>query len=385
MSFRPPFHLVITIALVLAVTGCSRSPAPEDTTAPKVTGEHIVFPAHSPQQAALTLVPVEPQAAAAYRLNARLVWNEDATVRIYSPVTGRVQSVAVTLGESISKNAPLAKIDSPDLGQAQADFHKAEADLRLADHALARAKSLFEHGAIAGKDLEAAEDGYANAQSEQQRAAARLTLYGTSAGGNVDGLFVLHAPLGGVVVEKNVNVGQEVRSDQMLANMPQLSAPLFVVSDPGHLSVLLDATERDLAVLRPGLAYQIRSAAFPGRIFPGRVEWISDALDPATRRLTVRGAVENADRLLKAEMFVTVEFESTAGPGLVVPANAVIMKGARHFVFVEDHPGSYARREVVIGAEQNGRIAVLHGLDPGQRVVTDGSVLLEAIQASSGS
>ena len=385
MTFRPPFPVVLSFALVLVVTGCSRAPTPEDTTSPKVTGEHIVFPANSPQQAALTLVPVEPQAAATYRLNARLVWNEDATVRIYSPVTGRVQSVAVTLGEPIMKEAALAKIDSPDLGQAQADLHKAEADLRLADHALVRARSLFEHGAIAGKDLEAAEDGYANAQSEQQRAAARLTLYGTSAAGNVDGLFVLHAPLGGVVVEKNVNVGQEVRSDQMLANMPQLSAPLFVVSDPGRLSILLDATEHDLAVLRPGLDFQIRSAALPGRSFPGKVEWISDALDPATRRLTVRGTVDNADRLLKAEMFVTVEFEAAAGPGLAVPANAVIMKGEKHFVFVEDQPGTYARREIVVGGEQNGRIAVLRGLAAGQRVVTDGSVLLEAIQASNGS
>ncbi len=385
MSLRSSIPLVTTLALVLAVTGCSRAPAPEDTTAPRVAGEHIVFPAHSPQQAALTLVPVEPRAAVAYRLNARLVWNEDATVRIYSPVTGRVQSVVVTLGETVTKNAALAKIDSPDLGQAQADFHKAEADLRLAEHALARARSLFEHGAIAGKDLEAAEDGYANAQSEQQRSAARLTLYGTSAAGNVDGLFVLHAPLGGVVVEKNLNVGQEVRSDQMLANMPQLSAPLFVVSDPGRLSIVLDATEHDLAVLRPSLTFQIRTAAFPGRTFPGRVEWISDALDPATRRLTVRGAVDNADRLLKAEMFVTVEFEAAAGPGLAVPANAVIMKGDRHFVFVEDQPGSYARREIVVGAEQNGRIVVLRGLDAGQRVVTDGSVLLEAIQANNGS
>jgi membrane fusion protein, heavy metal efflux system len=185
-------------------------------------------------------------------------------------------------------------------------------------------------------------------------------------------------------VEKNINPGQEVRSDQMLANVPQLSAPLFVVSDPNRLAILIDATERDLVALHPGIPFQVRSDSIRDRTFSGVVDWVSDALDPTTRRVTVRGLVENPDRLLKAEMFVTAEFESAGTSNLAAPAEAVIMKAEKHFVFVEEKAGSYARREVEIGSEQKGNLVVLRGLRPGERVVTHGSVLLDELQASGG-
>ena len=185
------------------------------------------------------------------------------------------------------------------------------------------------------------------------------------------------------MVEKNINAGQEVRPDQMLANVAQLAAPLFVVSNPQRLSVVLDASEHDLAVLRPGMAFKIRVPLASDRTFEGRIDWISDALDPATRRITVRGSVDNTERLLKAEMFVTVDFEADATSGLIVPSVAVIMKSAKHFVFVEEKSGSFIRREVEVGPEQDGRICVRHGLEIGQRVVTDGSVLLEELHNGS--
>jgi len=344
----------------------------------------VTFPAKSPQLTALSVATVEARPSEAHRANGRLVWNEEATVRIYTPVAGRVQSIPVSLGDFLGQNAPLARLDSPDFGQAQADAHKANADLLLAERTLARTQDLFEHGAAARKDLEAAENAYAGAQAEKQRTASRLALYGATADGTVDGLFTLRTPLAGVVVEKNINAGQEVRPDQLLANAPQLFAPLFVLSDPTHLSLLIDATERDLAFFRPGLALTVRSSAFPDTKFAGIVDRVADFFDPATRMVTVRGHVENPDRLLKAEMFVSIEFESDSTPGLSIPTQAVFLKGGRHFVFLEEKPGTYVRREVEVGSEQAGKLIVLHGLESNQRVVTEGSLLLNELQSSPG-
>lgn len=372
----------VTTSVALLFSACSRAPGRSETAAPTVSGDRIVFPANSTQRTAIASVPAESPGREMHRLSGRVVWDDTATVRIYSPVTGRVASVAVALGDRVEKDAALLRIDSPDFGQAQADVHKANADALLAARTLARTKDLFEHGAMARKDVEAAENVQSGVESEQQRATARLKLYGAT-DGEVNGLFTLHAPLGGMIVEKNVNPGQEVRPDQQLANAPQLFAPLFVISDPTHLRVLIDAPEREVATLRGGVAITVRSMAIPARTFAGEIDGVSDSLDPTTHMATVRARVGNPDRLLKAEMFVTVEFTVDGPPGVVVPVKTVFMKGERHFVYLEEQPGTYARREVEIGMEHDGKILLRSGVNAGQHVVLEGSLLLDEVRADA--
>lgn len=329
---------------------------------------------------------VEPRIAEIHQVNGRLVWDEDATVRIYSPVAGRVQSVLVTLGANVAKDAPLARLNSPDFDQAQADFRKATADLLLAERTLDRTKDLFAHGAIAGKDLDAAEASIATARSERQRGAARLALYGASPEDGGDGVFVLHAPLGGMVVEKNINPGQELRPDLMLANAPQLLAPQFVVSDPHRLWVILDITELDMGMLQLGQELHVRSRAFPDRVFSGQLDSIGQSLDPVTRTVKARGSVNNAELLLKAEMYVDVQINvpQTTGSAFAVASTAVFTKDGRQYVFVETSPGSFERRAVEPGAESAGKILVHRGLEANERVLVEGSLLLEAMMEGGG-
>jgi len=100
----------------------------------------------------------------------------------------------------------------------------------------------------------------------------------------------------------------------------------------------------------------------------------------------VRGSVDNSKRLLKAEMFVTVALEAAEVAEVTVPAKAVILRGDRHFVFREEQPGTYRRCEVKIGGEQSGNVIVRDGLQTGDRIVCEGSLLLEQVfQSVSGS
>lgn len=390
MSYVMKNHasLLLSIALLGGFcAGCSRSTSEEVAAAVTIQGDRVTFPEHSPQRMALTVAAAEPQAQSVRHVTGRIIWNENATVRIFAPVEGRVQSIAVEVGARVNSGAELARISSPDFGQAQADLRKAEADLRLAEQTLVRTRDLFEHGAQARKDLEAAEDAQAGAQAEQQRAGARLKRYDQWADlKTVDGLYTLHSPLAGVVAEKNINVGQEVRPDLMLANDPKLLAPQFVVTDPTSLWVLLDVTEMDMPGLDVGQTLRISSRGLPGRVFPGRLENIGLSLDPATRTVRARGAVENTDLLLKEEMYVDVEIELPAKSTttVAIASNAVFTKDARHYVFVETAPGSFVRREVIPGAETQGRILVEHGLQPGERVVVEGGLLVEAMFEQGG-
>jgi len=283
------------------------------------------------------------------------------------------------VNEPVTRNQSLADIQSSDFCQAQAELRKAQSDLLRTERALTRSKELFEHGAAPRKDLELAEADFANSAAEKDRAEQRLAIYGVAAGStNAD--FLLPSPLEGILVERNVTPGQEVRPDQMLENMPQITEPLFVVTDPSRLWILIDANEVDLAHLKPGQNFTFTTRAFPKQTFTGTVAVVSEFIDPATRTVKVRGTVNNSDRLLKAEMFVNLMLpgaEKTYGAS--VPQKAVFLKGDKHFVFVEEQPGQFARHEVRVGPEQDGHVAIVAGLSAGERVVTDGCVLLQQI------
>jgi cobalt-zinc-cadmium efflux system membrane fusion protein len=324
------------------------------------------------------LAPVESLAPASTQLSGRLIWNDDVTVRVFTPFAGRVRRITADIGQAVEKNAPLAEVESPDFGQAQADARKAESDLKLAERSLARLRELSAHGAAAQKDVEAAEDAQAQAEAEHSRAVSKIAAYGANAD-SLDEVFILRSSLAGTVVDKSVGPGLEIRPDQMLANMPEITAPLFVVSDPTRLWIQIDATEVDLPRLQPGRKFTFTSRAFPDEMFTGRVDKVSEFIDPNTRTIKVRGSVDNSRRLLKAEMFVNVILPGGETPNISVPAAAVFLKGEKHFVFVRDKSGQFTRKEVAIGAEQEGRVLILSGLQAGQQVVTDGCVFLQQL------
>jgi cobalt-zinc-cadmium efflux system membrane fusion protein len=289
-----------------------------------------------------------------------------------------VNKVLADIGQTVEKNGALAAVESPDFGQAQSDARKAESALKLAEQSLARERELFAHGAAAQKDVEAAEDAEVEAAAEHSRAVARLAAYGATAD-SVDEIFTLESPLAGTVVDKRVTPGQEIRPDQMLANIPEVTDPLFVVSDPSHLWILIDATELDVVRLQPGREFTFTARAFPDEVFTGHVDKVSGFIDQDTRTIKVRGSVDNPSGKLKAAMFVNVDLASDAAPSLCVPAKAVFLKGEKHYVFVEESPGEFARQEVVTGSEQDGRIPIISGLQAGQQVVTEGCILLQQL------
>lgn len=353
------------------LTGCPEAPKPEVAPAARVEGQTINFPQGSPQLASLVLAAAEERPATATRLNGKLSWNEDRTVRIYTPIAGRVSSILVQPGDSVKQGQTLAVIASPDFGQAQADARRAEGEYALARQNLARVKELHAHGVSPAKDLNAVEADFGRAESELQRTQARLKLYG---GGSpqVDQTYALKSPLGGVVVEKTINPGQELRPDQMGG-----APALFVITDPAHLWVLLDAAEKDLPQVKVGQTISIRVPAYPDATFAARVTAVSDFLDPATRTIKVRAELNNAKRQLKGEMFITAALGDPSARVLQVPLRAVFFQGGKYFVFVERGAGEFIRREVKTGDAYEGHITILSGLQPGEKVVAEGALALQ--------
>jgi len=378
-------HLNLPLGLLalLGLAGCGRDAIRiAEPPAAKVEGDRLTYPPNAPQLAYLTVEAAVPRRLAVTHLTGRLFLSDDATVRVFTPVAGQVTAVRVDVGQAVRKGSALAEISSPDYGQALADARTADAGLAAADKAYARSKDLLAHGAAAQKDVEAAQAAYEASLAERDRASARLTLYHGSESGTGE-VYSLLSPIDGVVVERNINPGQEVRADQMLANATNLFAPLFVVSDPTRLWIQVDASETDLASLVPGQRLRVVSKAFPERVFEGAVVNIGPSLDPSTRSVRVRGEVRNPDNLLKAEMYVTVDVErevsKVAQAGVETPSKAVFTIDKKTYLFVELAPGQFERREVMIGTEKDGKVPIRSGIAAGERVVTEGALLLQAV------
>ena len=377
IPFSTPFGIptYTASAIVMALcflTACTDTPPPAPSVAPPILqGNQLRFVPDHPQLALLSVATAAPGKAITVDLPARLVWNEEHTQRIYPAFAGRVMSIKADVGQAVKPGTLLAQLASPDFGGAQADTVKAQADVRLTQKSLQRQRELFEAGIIARKDLDQAEADAERMQAESQRANARTLLYGASAG-HVNQQLALIASINGLVVERNLNPGQEVRPDQTGPGIPAL----FVVTDPTSLWVQIDARESEIGTLKPGAAFELIIPTLPGQKFEGRVTAAADYIDPATRTIKVRGVVANPDRKLKAEMLATARIERIIGSGVVIPSKAVSLLGTKEVVMVQIQPGVFESREVTLSYQGPRETVVSQGLEAGEQVVSENMLLL---------
>ena len=343
-----------------------------------VDGERIAFPRDGRQTALLKSASADAYFATSVIVPGRLMWDEDRTSRIFSPVAGRVLALYAAPGKPVKAGQPLAAISSPEIGQAQAEVRRADTDLGLAQKNLARAQELHAAGVIPEKDALVAQAEVSRAQAERDRTRAREKLYGRANSAVVDQQFRLTTPIAGVVVERNLNPGQEVRPDQAQPGNP---AP-FVVTDPTSLWAQLDLPETLVGVVEPGKAVTLKVNAYPEEKFPAKVEFVADSIDAASRTIKARAIVKNPDRRLKSEMFVNAEIPLTVEPAPKVPAAAVLLIGDKQYVFVDKGEFIYERRQVTADEVRLGLMRIRSGVSAGEKVVVEGALLLQQLLAA---
>ncbi|WOP15571.1 efflux RND transporter periplasmic adaptor subunit [Ottowia sp. SB7-C50] len=372
MRLPLPSPLLSVLAAACLLAGCGREapPLPPEPPAPILQGKQLRYPPDHPQLKLIETAAAEQVTSVPAQLPARLVWDESRTQRIYPPFAGRVGAIRVDVGQRVAAGAVLADLASPDFAVAQADTAKAEADASVAAKALARQRELYQLGIAARKDVEQAEGDAARARAEVARASARTRMYG--GGAAVNQQLAIRAGIGGVVVERNINPGQELRPDQYGPATP----PLFTLTDPTTLWVQVDARDMDVEALRPGQTFVLRLAALPDIPFEARVTAAADVIDPGTRTIKIRGVVDNPERRLKAEMLGTALIERAHQRGVSVPASAVTLRGAEHWVVVQTSPGVFERRLVDTSEEGARDVIVTSGIRPGEKVVSENALLL---------
>ncbi len=365
-------HSLITVTLLSVLSACQKTSESESSPAdsPTISANTIHFSANSPLKQRLITAPVISSQENILSLPARITWDEDHTARISSPMAGRLTDVLVQIGASIRANQSLAHLSSPDLGIAQADVERAKSDLAQSERNRSRNEDLAEAGIIAGKDLEQAQSDFMHSKTEAVRAEVRLKSLGAT--DIVDQKFTIRSPIAGVLVSRNTNPGMEWRPDSA-------SLPLFVISDPIYLWCWIDAPEHAINALHKDMKVILHSSAWPNEKFEGQIDFIDDALDPASHTLKVRAKLRNLSLKLKAEMYMTAELSSLAKDTLDIPAKAVFLKEDTKMVFVKTADGVFTRKVIVPIAISDEWVSISGGLNKGDQVVLDGALYLEQL------
>lgn len=354
----------------LLVTACHKA-GEGAATAPLFTDDHglLSVPAGSTLRSHLAIQTVGAEAGTATLSLPGAVEADPARVtNILAPVSGRVLSLRVALGQRVTKGQPLLVLASGDFAQATADAAKAADALDLARKALVRAKGVQAAGGAAAKDIEAAQSTYSQAEAELVRARARLLSLGGAAGSDAGAHgLVLRAPQTGVVTALATSAG---------AVVSDTTATLMTVSNIDKVFVTANVAEDDIGRTPIGAPADIVLTAEPGHALHGRVSEVDALVQADTRRQKVRVALANPGGRLLPNMYATVRFAVPAAQGVDVPQSALLMNNDAISVLVEVRPWTFQRRAVRIGEETDTAARVLSGLQPGERVVVRGGVLL---------
>jgi len=425
------------LSLLLLLAGC-REPVAQSTPTPPPPENVVVVAPDSPKFTQVKVEPVraEDMPTAEVTAPGKVEANPNYISQVTLPVPGRVSQVLVRLGDSVQAGQPVLSVVGPDAGAAVAALRESQASLRenqatlqesmalqtessaellQAKAALTKARTaqrkaqidharvldLFQHNAIAQKellnaetdlrqataDVETAKAGIEQAKAglnqsgaavEQARAGIdqveatvlqaeqRLRLLGVGAG-QIDGSVIVHSPLSGKVLDIRVVAG-EYHSDT--------GSPVMTIADLRSVWVTSNVPESMIRFISIGEIVHITLDAYPGKSWTGRVKHMADVLDARTRTLKVAIELHNPRGQFKPEMFGRIHHIQDVKKLPVVPLSAILQSDAGSYVFVEQERGRFEKRPVSTGQRSEGRVAILKGLGPGERVVADGAILL---------
>ncbi len=293
-------------------------------------------------------------------------------MRVFPLVSGNVEKISASLGTYVQKGQELAVIRSGDISNYVNDYQSDRSDLEVAQQNLKNVSAQYKAGFASETDFLTARSNVRKAQEEAAKSANILKIYGgSSTSGNP--FFTVKAPITGYVVERNVNAGQDLRSDNQ--------NPLFTISSLQQVWVLANVYEQDIPNIKMGQSVDLSVLAYPDKVFRGTISNISSVLDTQARVLKVRIVLANQAGLLKPDMFATVHVHlpNTGGNAseLAVSQKAIVFDRDHYYVVVETGKNKFEVREVQL-IKNSTRYAFIAGgrLKPGDTVLTEGSLLV---------
>lgn len=376
-SPRRPRLAVAT--LVLVVAGCTRRAQAPDN-APGRTSEAGTVKLDVAQRSRVHIDTIEPEAFnASITTTGTVAFNGDRSTQVIAAISGPIARLLVAPGARVRRGQALAIVSSPDFAEAVASYRKAEGAWRNAGRIAHLDEQLFANDALARSELDQARTDLAAATADREAALSQLRSLGVS-GATIAAIreskpvspteAAVRAPIEGTLVERLITPGQLLQAG---------TTPCFTIADLSTVWVMANVFEGDVGSVRRGETAFITTDATPDTL-QGRVDYVADLVDPATKATAVRVLVPNPARLLRRDMLVRVSIRALKPrTGLLVPAAAVLRDDENlPFVYVAGAGGGFARRRVDLGGRVGDRYEVTSGLSPDEAVVTGGGLFLGA-------
>jgi membrane fusion protein, heavy metal efflux system len=383
---RPTLSLApVALSIAITIAACGGSGPTADVSA--ATSEAPAAPAgHGVHLTASQLAFVHidqlsaDAAAGAIKATGTIEFNADRMAKILPPVSGQVQNLAVNVGDAVRKSDVLFVLSSREAAAAVADHLTSHKDLELAEKTFAMTQDLFEHQAASRSALQQAESELAKARSRVTQADAVLEVLGLNPHAKEERAALqpripVRTPISGTVIERTVTSGQFVGPD---------ASPILTVADLSNVWVQADIFERDLRYISIGQKGDVTTTAFPSDRFSAQVSRIGAVVDPQTRTAKVRFLVANPGARLKPGMFASISlYLPDATESLTVPATAVFVENGETFAYLQTGPQDFVCRPVRTVPSRSGRVRIVRGATAGDRVISDGVLLLRQLEADS--
>jgi cobalt-zinc-cadmium efflux system membrane fusion protein len=375
--------------MILLLSGCNVAREEQATTVAAATTapqnpDEVTLPVGSPKLARIHVEKISSGQVPMDEVTApgRVLVNPNRVSHIVLPVAGRIATVSARIGDLVQQGQVLVTVEGPDVDAAVSAYQQALAQLTQAKSAMAKAQAdrdrsadLFEHQAIAKKELLNDEATLTQAQATVEQAEAgiqqgkrRLEILGLQPG-QYGQKVAVRAPISGKVMELTVVPG-EYRNDT--------NASLMTVADLSTVWVTAAVPETSIRLIDVGERVKVEFNAYPGEMFLARVMQIADVVDPATRTIEVRAELENPKGRFRPEMYGQIRHTEGVTVKPVVPAAAVVQEDGRNIVWLQTSPGVFRRTPVDIGPRVGNLQAIDKGVQAGDQLVTDGVMLLKA-------
>ena len=379
---------VLALAALTAQFRHSAPPTPADPPGPAAPSSSLTLPA-----AQWRTLEVQAAAPADFPTvlvaDAVIAVNDDLTVPVFSPATGRVTELSAAIGQHVARGAVLARIAGAETAQAAADLLTAESNLRgtsvqlaVARAAERRASAVLAAGGGTEKDWQQRQADLAAALASDQAASAALdaartksAAVGLAPRADATPATAIRAPIEGDVIQRQVATGQFVASLAANAGGP----PLFTLSDLRRVWVVASVAEADAPRVRAGQDAEIVLTGASDAPRRGRVTWVAPVLDAQTRRLAFRVELPNPQGALRPQMTAQVRLLQSGSRALAIPSVAIVHDGDRAHCYVVTGERTIAERELRLGRTEGGRTEVLSGLRAGERVIAHGALFVDAM------
>jgi membrane fusion protein, heavy metal efflux system len=368
---------ILFVAATMAFAGCS----PKKDNSQADVAQNVTLTANQLQHIRLFTVAAS-KFHKTIETTGAVDFDNDQATSVIAPISGPVTRLLVSPGDKVKKGAPLAMVDSSDFAAATSAYSKALATARNARRLSDMDQDLLQHNGVSQREADQAKTDAANAEADRDAALqtlASLNVDPQALKDIQDGRPVSHiqgmirAPIAGTVAERLITPGQLLQAG---------TTPSFTIADLSRVWVMAQVFGSDLAAISVGDQSEVVTG-MAARNLSGRVDNISAVVNPDTRSVQVRVAVDNPQDLLKKQMYVRVLIHSRQeSDGLLIPVSAILRDDENlPFVYVALRDSSFARRHVSLGYRTGEQYDIPSGLKAGDRVVTDGGLFVQFMQS----